>query len=136
MNLNIKTIFLTAVMLTVALIAGARTPGSKVGVSFDRTEADFGNVESGDPVHLEYVMTNNSNGAVAILSARASCGCTEPDYPKKPVMPGQSAIIKVTFNTVGQRGEINKEVTLRLKNAANKSEKVQLRLSGVVVPHN
>lgn len=134
MKTDIKTILLTAVMLAVALAAAARTPGSKVGVSFDRTEADFGTVATGGPVLLEYVMTNNSDGAVAILSARASCGCTDPEYPKRPVMPGQSAVVKVTFNTVGQRGEINKEVTLRLKNAAGKSEKVQLQIRGVVVP--
>ncbi len=125
---------MAVVVAMVSVGAAARNPGSKVGVSFNRTEADFGTVASGDPVRLEYVMTNNSSGAVAILSARASCGCTEPEYPRKPVMPGESAVIKVSFNTVGQRGEIDKEVTLRLKNAANKSEKVQLRIAGVVVP--
>lgn len=117
-----------------AVVAAARTPGSKVGVSFNRVEADFGNVSAGAPVTLEYVMTNNSSGAVAILSARASCGCTEPRYPRRPVAPGDSATISVSFNTNGQRGEIDKEVTLRLKNAAGKSEKVQLVLRGVVVP--
>lgn len=128
-------IALTLVVLFISVtVAMARTPGSKVGVVFDRTEADFGTVAAGAPVHLQYVMSNNSSGAVAILSARASCGCTDPQYPRKPVMPGDSAVIRVTFNTVGQRGEIDKEVTLRLKNAANKSEKVQLVLRGVVVP--
>lgn len=124
-----------ASMLLLAAAASARVPGSKVGVSFDRTLADFGNVHAdADHVSVRYVMTNNGEGAVAILSARASCGCTEPSYPRKPVMPGDSAVINVTFNTIGQRGEVDKEVTLRLRNAAGKSEKVQLQLRGVVIP--
>lgn len=128
------TLLLLAV-LAVGFNAAARIPGSKVGVSFDKTEVDFGNVsESVGSVHVEYVMTNTSDGAVAILSARASCGCTKPKYPKKPVMPGDTAVIQVDFATTGQRGEINKEVTLRLRNASGKGEKLQLVLRGVVLP--
>ncbi len=123
------------VVALVAFVAAARTPGSRVGVVFDRTQADFGNVydNSGD-VTVRYVMKNTGSGAVAILSARASCGCTEPSYPRKPVMPGDSAVVCVTFRTAGQSGEIDKEVTLRLRSAGGKSEKVQLVLRGVVIP--
>lgn len=133
----------TAIRLSIVLImlvgallpAYSRAPGSKVGVTFDRTEADFGSVPASEgPVHLEYTMTNGSDKAVVILSARASCGCTEPEYPRHPVMPGERAVVKVNFNTVGQRGEVDKEVTLRLKRADGKSEKVQLILKGVVIP--
>ena len=61
---------------------------------------------------MKFTMTNNGSGAVAILSARASCGCTEPSFPRKPVAPGEEAVVNVGFNTTGQRGEIDKEVTL------------------------
>lgn len=83
---------------------------------------------------MKFTMTNNGSGAVAILSARASCGCTEPSFPRKPVAPGEEAVVNVGFNTTGQRGEIDKEVTLRLRAANGRSEKVQLRIRGVVVP--
>lgn len=122
-------------MLLVALVAAARIPGSKVGVTFDRTSADMGSIaQDGGEVRVEFVMRNPSDGAVAILSARASCGCTDPSYPKRPVMPGDSAVISVNFNPRDQRGEVTREVTLRLRNAAGKSERVNLVLTGVVVP--
>lgn len=134
MKNSLRIVLVVMMSVLTVLAINARTPGAKVGVSFNRVEADFGTVSAGAPVRLEYVMTNNSDAAVAILSARASCGCTEPQYPRRPVAPGNSATISVSFNTNGQRGEINKEVTLRLKNAAGKSEKVQLVLRGVVTP--
>ena len=135
MRLILRLILVLVTVVAGCLALDARTPGSKVGVTFDHTTVEFGNVPaSRGSVHLEYTMTNDSDKAVAILSARASCGCTDPTYPRRPVMPGQSAVIKVTFNTAGQRGEVDKEVTLRLKRADGKSEKVQLILRGAVVP--
>ncbi len=34
-----------------------------------------------------------------ITSARASCGCTVPQKPEKPVLPGEVGEINVTYNT-------------------------------------
>lgn len=70
------------------------------------------------------------------MSAVSGCGCTRPEFGKKPVMPGQTGTIKVTFLPEGQRGEINKVVKLRLRNSEGRSEQVSLRLQGVVVPQS
>lgn len=139
MNMRIPSTIMRLVaclaIMAASFAAQARTPGSNVGVTFDRTEADFGTViAAAGTVHMKFTMTNNGSGAVAILSARASCGCTEPSFPRKPVAPGEEAVVNVGFNTTGQRGEIDKEVTLRLRAANGRSEKVQLRIRGVVVP--
>ncbi len=131
----LRGLVLTLIALLCVAATQARTPGSKVGVSFDRTEADFGTVSADKgTVHLDFTMTNGSSDAVAILSARASCGCTEPTYTRRPLRPDESTTIGVDFHTAGQRGEIYKEVTLRLKSANGKKEKVQLVLRGVVLP--
>ena len=62
-------------IMAASFAAQARTPGSNVGVTFDRTEADFRHSDRGRrTVHMKFTMTNNGSGAVAILSARASCG--------------------------------------------------------------
>lgn len=128
-------IFALIAALIFAVGAWARTPGQKVGVTFSETSYDFGTVTTeADPVVHTFTITNNGSGAVAILSARASCGCTEPSYQRKPIMPGESAPVTLTFLPAGQRGEVDKNVTLRLKAANGKTEKVQLRITGTVVP--
>ncbi len=124
-----------AACILLALPAAARTPGEKVGLQFPEISYDFGtvNAEEGYVVH-EYTYDNVGDGPVAIISAIASCGCTRPEYTRKPVAPGKSGKVKVTFNLAGQKGEINKDIKLRLRAANGKSEQVTLRLSGVVVP--
>jgi len=42
--------------------------------------------------------------------------------------------IKVSFNPKGQRGEVDKDVRVRFKNGAGKSEQLTLRIKGCVVP--
>ncbi|MBO4978516.1 MAG: DUF1573 domain-containing protein [Muribaculaceae bacterium] len=118
-----------------AIGAAARTPGQKVGVTFSELCYDFGTVATdAEPVVHTFTVTNNGSEAVAILSARASCGCTEPTYQRRPIMPGETGQVTVRFIPQGQRGEVDKNVTLRLKAADGKSEKVHLRLVGTVVP--
>lgn len=134
-KLNITLLAALLMMLFSAVTASAARPGQKVGVSVDTLVYEFGNVMAdAAPVVHEFTITNTGNSAVSILSARASCGCTEPRYTRRPIMPGQEGTVTVKFIPAGQRGEVDKSVTLRLKNANGKSERLQLRLHGTVTP--
>lgn len=114
-------------------MAGALTSLAK-SLDFPVTEFDFGTVsQTGKPVVHEFTFTNTTDEPVAVLSASASCGCTRPEYPVKPVEPGATATIKVTFVPAGQQGNISKDVKVRFRGAkAHKSERVTLRLTGKV----
>ncbi|MDE6564724.1 MAG: DUF1573 domain-containing protein [Muribaculaceae bacterium] len=134
----IKKIFslIVAIVLMAAVPASARKPGEKVGLEFPELSYDFGTIEGGEGKYVvhEFTFNNTGDGAVAVISAIASCGCTRPEYTRKPVAPGKTGKVKVTFNTAGQKGEINKDIKLRLRSANGKSEQVTLRIAGVVVP--
>lgn len=118
-----------------AMTANSKRPGDKVGVSVDTLAYDFGTIYEDSPnVRRVFTIANTGNDAVAILSAAASCGCTKPKYQKKPFKPGESSQIQVTFVPSGQSGEVNKDVKVRLKNASGKTETLNLRLKGVVLP--
>ena len=126
---------LALLMLLASGVVFAARPGEKVGVAVENMVYDFGTIHNDSPnVHHTFTITNNSDQAVAILSASASCGCTKPKYQKKPLKHGETGTIDVTFIPTGQKGEINKDVKVRLKNANGKSETITLRLKGAVVP--
>ena len=72
---------------------------------------DFGRIVQGKPVTAEFVFTNKGELPLIISHAKGSCGCTGVDYPKAPVMPGQSETIKATFNAASL-GAFNKSVTV------------------------
>ncbi len=68
-------------------------------------------------------------------SVSTGCGCTRPEYPAKPIDPGKSGKIKITFLPAGQRGDINKDIKVRYRAAtARSSKRITLRLNGHVTP--
>ncbi|MCH5221988.1 MAG: DUF1573 domain-containing protein [Muribaculaceae bacterium] len=128
-------ILLFAAFLAIAPAAARKTPGDKVGASFESLKYEFGTVSSEDaPVTHEFVFTVTGDSPVAILSANANCGCTTPEYNRKPTAPGKTNAVKVSFVPKGQRGEIYKEIRVRLKNGDGKSETITLLLTGFVDP--
>lgn len=130
----ISIVFAVAVIFASAL--EARTlPGDKVGVRVDTIIYDFGTAkaEKGTVEH-EFVIKNIGTTPVSLISVKPKCGCTVPYYTREPIKPGKSAKVKVKFHLSGIKGEVDKEIRIRLKNGARKSEEISLRMAGVVVP--
>ncbi len=102
-------------------------------ITFEDTIYDFGTIaEDGGNVTHEFVFTNTGDAPLMIVSATASCGCTRPSFPKKPVAPGKSDKIKVTYVPAGRPGEFVKSVTVKSNAAKNKT--VRLKIKGTVTP--
>jgi len=73
---------------------------------------DFGEMNQKESVSTEFVIKNIGDAPLLIRSAKGSCGCTVPEWPKEPVAVGEEAVIKVTFNSGNKKGKQNKTVTL------------------------
>ena len=68
-------------------------------ISFEEMEYDFGMVMEGEKVVHEYAFTNTGDEPLIISNAKGSCGCTVPDWPREPIAPGESGVIKVQFDS-------------------------------------
>jgi len=75
-------------------------------------EFNFGEIKQGEKVSHNYKIKNIGNSDLLISSAKGSCGCTVPEWPKDPIKPGKEANIKVTFDSKGKKGKQAKRVTL------------------------
>lgn len=100
-------------------------------IEFDKTVFDFGTVEEGAVVDVEYTVTNPGKTDLVILKASPSCGCTVPSWPKEPIKPGESAKVLAKFNSAGRAGKANKNITLFTN--TEKGREV-LTLKGTVTP--
>ncbi|MBI2731523.1 MAG: DUF1573 domain-containing protein [Sphingobacteriales bacterium] len=69
------------------------------------TVYNFGTITEGDSVTHNFHFVNTGKKPLIIQMARASCGCTVVDRPDKPIMPGDTGVIKATFNSRGKAGE-------------------------------
>ncbi len=102
-------------------------------ISFAEKKHDFGNIaENGGPVTCEFVFTNTGDAPLVIVSATASCGCTQPKFPAEPVKPGKTGKITVKYLPQNRPGEFDK--TIKVRTNAKNAKKVSLRISGTVIP--
>lgn len=97
-------------------------------MTFEKTVHDYGTIKKGSDGSYEFVFKNTGKEPLILSKPRSNCGCTVPDWPQEPIMPGQSNKIKVTYNT-NLVGPINKQVTV-ISNAANSP--VVLQIKGTV----
>lgn len=95
-------------------------------ITFESLEYDYGNIYKGDNGECEFVFKNTGKAPLQITTARASCGCTVPSWPKEPIAPGKKAVIRVKYDT-NRLGTINKSITVT-SNAVNNS--VVLHIKG------
>lgn len=100
-------------------------------IEFDKTDFDFGTINEGDVVDGTFIITNAGKVDLLITNAKATCGCTVPVWPKEAIKPGESAELKVSFNSRGKTGVQNKSITLQTN-----TEKVTeiLHVKGTVTP--
>lgn len=89
-------------------------------VELDKSTHDFGTINEGDVVETEFIVKNVGKTDLVIMDAKGSCGCTVPQPPKEPIKPGDSAPIKVSFNSSGKPGQQSKTVTLTTNTEAGK----------------
>lgn len=83
-------------------------------ITFEKESHNFGNVEEGEVVEHSFKFTNTGNKDLLITNAEASCGCTVPEWPKEPIKPGESAYMKVKFDSRGRpEGYTEKELYIQ-----------------------
>ncbi len=100
-------------------------------ITFDETEYNFGEVNEGDIVTHSFSFTNTGKVPLIISGARSTCGCTVPEYPQKPVAPGEKGEIKAYFNTLNKEEKQMKRITVT---ANTYPSETSIRLVGYVHP--
>ena len=128
-----KKIFLFASAIVFSMAVMAQTPATQLKADdvakFNTEKHDFGKIKQGVPVTYFFEITNISDKPLVVENASASCGCTIPEKPEKPINPGATAKIKVQYNAAAVQ-PFNKDVYIKL--AGIDQQKV-LHISGEVV---
>lgn len=103
----IRSIYLLAVTLLCAV-----TPlSAEVSVTWLNPVHSFGAFkEELGPVTCTFIGVNTGTDSLVVLDARANCGCTRPTFSRKPVAPGDTVKVSVSFHPNGRPGRFNKHV--------------------------
>lgn len=101
-------------------------------MKFEEEEHDFGRITQGEKVSYAFKFKNTGKGNLLIASAAGSCGCTVPEFPKEPILPGQEAKINVVFNSEGKSGIQEKTITV-VTNCEPSTKTIKIK-TNVIVP--
>lgn len=98
-------------------------------IKFNKVVHDYGAVEQHGDGRCKFEFTNTGKEPLILSNVRSSCGCTVPEWPRQPILPGQSNVINVKYDTK-RMGAINKSVHV-YSNA--KVSPITLKIKGKVV---
>lgn len=87
-------------------------PKNATALQFEEPNHPIGMVKQGTVIAYKFKFKNVSKRPVDVKNATATCGCTVPDYPFMPVLPGEIGEIGVTFNTTHKLGHQKPIVTV------------------------
>lgn len=124
------TVRLPAGLVTNPNSASGKPDGDLPQMTFEQVEHDFGKIVEGETVSCDFDFTNTGKSDLLISEVSTSCGCTVPSYPKTPIRPGKSGVIKVAFNSKGKRGVQSKTIVVIANTQPNAT---QLRIKAKVV---
>lgn len=128
MKKAIMSIGLVLTMVFATVAQESTTPSmnpNAADMKFETEVIDYGVIDHGSNGVREFKFKNVGKEPLIITNAVGSCGCTTPEWPKEPIKPGASGVIKVKYDT--QRvGNFEKTVTLTSNSKeANKVIKIK-----------
>lgn len=129
-----KKIFLSIILLGFAFYTvNAQQSTDEVyngpEIAFDKVVHDYGKITYGGNGRCEFKFTNTGKEPLILSNVISSCGCTVPEWPRQPILPNQSSVIKVKYDSKRQ-GIISKQITV-LSNA--KTNRIILKIKGQVM---
>jgi hypothetical protein len=113
-----KTIFFCLMLvfsLQIALaqndVVGIAADPDAPEILFETETFDYGLIEVNSPGTCSFTFKNTGKKPLVLSNVKASCGCTTPQWPKEPILPGQQGEIHVKYNTQ-RAGKFSKTITI------------------------
>lgn len=94
-------------------------------ISFSDNIHNFGSLPFEKESDFSFKFSNPGETPLVIFDVKTSCGCTVADWTKKPVKPGESGKVTVTYDSAFP-GVFRKEISV-FYNGKNSPVKLEIR---------
>jgi len=92
----------------------------------------FENIDEGYILLDSFQVTNTGEAPYVVREVKTSCDCTVLKYPKEPLLPGETAAIRIEFDTAGKAGLAQPGFVI-YDNSRPNSRSI-IYLSGYIIP--
>ena len=120
------TSFIACIFISITLSAQEKIGE---GLEIDKTVHNFGDIMLGSgSVSCEFTITNKGSKPAVIYNVISSCGCTDVEWTREPIRPGESGKVSATYSNDEGPYPFDKSLTLYLSDV---KKPVILKLRGV-----
>lgn len=118
-----------AASLILTCIGASAQEKIKDGLEIDKFVHNFGDIllDSG-PVSCTFTLKNTGDKPVVIYNVTSTCGCTDVDWTKEPVLPGKTGKVSATYSNDEGPYPFDKSLTMYL---SDNKKPVILKMRGV-----
>ena len=116
-----------SVLFMSSAVMAQQTPDEVMKVNTEKY--DFGKIKQNVPVSVYFELTNTSSNPLVVENTWGTCGCTTPEKPTEPIMPGKTGKIKVVYNAAAL-APFTKDVFIKL---AGIEQPKNVKISGEVL---
>ncbi len=94
----------------------------------DSATYDFGDIprRGGDLVR-EFTFTNDGDAPLVLTRVLTSCSCLKASWPKRPVLPGATGVIRITYEPHKKEPGVFNKVILVLSNSSGGRELITVQ---------
>lgn len=119
-------------VFAIALFAGTAVNAQEgAKIEFDQEVIDYGEVAYASNGEREFIIKNIGDAPLVITRTKGSCGCTVPTKPSEPILPGETGVMKVKYDTKRANQAFSKSITVT-SNAVNFPTKI-VKIKGKVL---
>lgn len=129
---------LAAVVVAAAMVAagfsnhaGAAESPKGPRIAAEPLVFDFGKVLTQKTLHKDFVIRNFGTEDLEIERVSTTCGCTVAEEPPKLVKPGQSAVLKIKFETRSYAGRVERKILVQSNDPVKNP--LELKIQATVV---
>jgi hypothetical protein len=119
---NMKRTGLIFIMILLLLSISFSQPK----LSLNKPEVDLGTIYSGTKKQGKIVLKNIGNDTLRIYSIQPSCGCTTVKQPKVILLPSESDVAEVEFNSSGYHGKVEKHINILTNDPLSQNVSIKL----------
>lgn len=124
-----RLFFIIAALLALSCTYASAQEKITDGLEIDKFVHNFGDIllDSG-PVTCTFTLRNTGNKPAVIYNVTTTCGCTNVEWTKEPIRPGQTGKVSVTYSNDEGPYPFDKSLTMYLSEL---KKPVILKLRGV-----
>ena len=106
--------------------------GQVAEFQFKKDVHKFPDTKEGTLLVHDFVLTNNGAIPLIISEYKVECPCTKVDLPKRPIAPGETYKLKVTFDTKGKYYYQDRSIYLTT-NTKKGTDRVRIKVNVIPV---